>query len=66
MEEVRCVHCGSDNVRRERYSHRWAAILMLLFGFMIPVRSVRIRCFECGAQFRTKAGASRIPGPDKH
>jgi len=53
-QDVRCLHCGSDNVRRERWSARWAAILMMLVGFMLPVRSDQYHCFDCGRKFRHK------------
>jgi hypothetical protein len=58
---LRCPRCGSDDVRRERWSHRWAAITMALAGFMLPVRSRRWFCFACRTHFTVAARAADPP-----
>jgi transposase-like protein len=58
---IRCPRCGSDDVRRERWSRRWAAITMALAGFMLPVRSRRWYCFACRGHFTVQAATEAPP-----
>lgn len=48
---VICPVCGSDDVRRQRYSRRWFGRAMFLFGIPLPVPGRTYFCFACRKDF---------------
>jgi hypothetical protein len=53
-EEMICPRCHCDDVYYTRYSHRAAALFVLLLGFLIPWRNVRWTCKQCGYAWKER------------
>jgi len=49
-----CPRCRSYDVYYRRYSQRVAGIFILLFGFLIPWRSRRWTCTQCGYEWKER------------
>jgi len=45
-----CSHCGSPEVRRERFAVRFVILLWIIVGVPIPVPSRATECFDCGTR----------------
>ena len=46
-----CIHCGSQNTRKDDYNKRPAMLTWLLLGFPLFFKSDKWHCFHCGAKF---------------
>lgn len=46
-----CIHCGSQNTRKDDYDKKPAIISWLLLGFPLFFKSEKWHCFHCGAKF---------------
>ena len=46
-----CIHCGSQNTRKDDYDKRPAMLSWLLLGFPLFFKSDKWHCFHCGAKF---------------
>ncbi len=46
-----CIHCGSQNTRKDDYSKRPAMLSWLLLGFPLFFKSDKWHCFHCGEKF---------------
>lgn len=52
-EDPRCVHCGSTETRKHKWSGGFFAIPLLLIGIPLLVPSKKYHCFGCGLDFQT-------------
>jgi hypothetical protein len=52
--ELICPRCRSYDVYYQRFSQRVAGIFILLFGFLIPWRSRRWTCKQCGYEWKER------------
>ena len=46
-----CIHCGSQNTRKDDYDKRPAILSWLLLGFPLFFKSDKWHCFHCGSKF---------------
>jgi Putative prokaryotic signal transducing protein len=51
-EEMICPRCHCDDVYYTRFDRRAQALFILLLGFMIPWRSRRWMCKQCGYSWK--------------
>lgn len=54
--ELSCPHCGSQDVRAEKWARGSVIGLFLLTGLPIPLTSRVHRCFDCGGKFKWMNG----------
>lgn len=59
-KEIKCPHCGSDEVSKPRFSVRVFAISFLLLGFPLPFMSKLCHCFDCGKDFKLKKDNKKL------
>jgi hypothetical protein len=52
--ELICPRCRSYDVYYRRYSRRIASVFILLFGFLVPWRSRRWTCTQCGYEWKER------------
>lgn len=46
-----CIHCGSQNTRKDDYNKKPAILSWLLLGFPLFFKSDKWHCFHCGEKF---------------
>jgi hypothetical protein len=46
-----CIHCGSQNTRKDDYDKKPAILSWLLLGFPLFFKSDKWHCFHCGKKF---------------
>lgn len=54
MISIRCPQCGSEEIFKQKISHKVFAISFLLLGFPLPFISRTYHCFECNIDFKLK------------
>jgi hypothetical protein len=52
--ELICPRCRSYDVYYRHFSQRVAGVFILLFGFLIPWRSRRWTCKQCGYEWKER------------
>jgi hypothetical protein len=46
-----CIHCGSQNTRKDDFNKRPAMLTWLLLGFPLFFKSDKWHCFHCSSKF---------------
>jgi len=46
-----CIHCGSQNTRKDDYNKKPVILSWLLLGFPLFFKSDKWHCFHCGKKF---------------
>ena len=52
--KLSCPKCGSDNIRDEKFSKRFAYISILLLGFPLLFKKRKYECGNCGLKWSKK------------
>ena len=58
-DSAHCLHCGSDNVLRRKWSAGAFIGALLLFGLPLLIPARKYHCFDCGADFTPPARAGQ-------